>query len=121
MKVIQNDSTTFELHIDSAMYNTAVLHKCFYWYSDKFSIDIDRQKENTIVTLSNVPEDLVFEEVLVKIKKDLIDFKTRDIVATETSSIRALLTAKAFANSDEYDELPPGSVEDPAGFEVSDY
>lgn len=123
MYVDQIDSTTFELHLDGSVYNTVVLHKCFYWYSDKFSVDIDirKKKKNVIITISNFPEDLEFDHVLTSIKKDLIDFKTRDIIAKETASIRALLVAKAFANSEEYEEIPPGSVEDPVGFKVSEY
>ena len=121
MRVTKIDHTTFELRISNLLYNTAILHKCFYWYSDKFSIDITYQSEDFLISITNFPNNLEFDIVLSSIKKDLIDFKTRDIIANETANIRALLVAKAFAHEDEFDEMPPGSLEDPVGFKATDF
>jgi His-Xaa-Ser system protein HxsD len=55
--------------------------------------------------------------LISRVKRDLVDFRTRDIVARETQSIRELLVAKAFAPSDELDEPPLGSVADLGGVE----
>ena len=56
---------------------------------------------------------------LQKLERDLIDFNLRDIVTKETKNIRDLLTAKAFSNG-EFDELPPGELSDPVGFNVNE-
>jgi hypothetical protein len=59
------------------------------------------------------------EILLQKLERDLIDFNLRDIVTKETKNIRDLLTAKAFSNG-EFDELPPGELSDPVGFNVNE-
>lgn len=121
MVVNKIDNRNFELSINSLLYNESVIHKCFYWYCDKFSFDIKIQKDLFVVSITNFPEHLNFDEILIAIKKDLIDFKTRDIIANETANIRALLIAKAFAHSDEFDEAPPGLIDDPIGFKPSNF
>jgi hypothetical protein len=55
------------------------------------------------------------ENLLLKVERDLVDFNLRDIVTKETQNVRDLLIAKAFSNG-EFDELPPGEVSDPVGF-----
>jgi hypothetical protein len=54
---------------------------------------------------------------LQKLERDIIDFNLRDIVTKETQNIRDLLIAKAFSNG-EFDELPPGEITDPVGYNV---
>jgi hypothetical protein len=54
----------------------------------------------------------------LKLERDLVDFNLRDIVTKETQNVRDLLIAKAFSNG-EFDELPPGDVSDPVGFNVN--
>ena len=51
-------------------------------------------------------------------KRDLIDFKLRDIVTKETQTIRELITAKAFAYFD-LDDNPATEISDPVGFNPS--
>jgi His-Xaa-Ser system protein HxsD len=58
------------------------------------------------------------ENLLLKVERDLVDFNLRDIVTKETQNVRDLLIAKAFSNG-EFDELPPGEVSDPVGFNVN--
>jgi His-Xaa-Ser system protein HxsD len=55
------------------------------------------------------------ENLLQRLERDLVDFNLRDIVTKETQNVRDLLIAKAFSNG-EFDELPPGEVSDPVGF-----
>lgn len=116
MIVNKLNNRSIELTISSLLYNEAIIHKCFYWYSDQLTIDIKLKNDNFLVSIINFPEELNFEKILSSIKRDLIDFKTRDIIASETADIRALLIAKAFAHSDEFDEKPPGVLDDPLGF-----
>jgi His-Xaa-Ser system protein HxsD len=76
-----------------------------------------------MVTIKPMTDNLLpkeqLEELLQKLERDLIDFNLRDIVTKETKNIRDLLTAKAFSNG-EFDELPPGEISDPVGFNVNE-
>lgn len=119
MKVDFNeDKTTIILHIDKNIHNISVLHKCFYWYTNNFEIDIEEQGVHYTVSLSKIPELTDIQALIADIRKNLIDFNTRDIIAKETADIKALLIAKAFANEEDFDELPPGDLNDPLGFDV---
>jgi len=121
MKVEINNKNTVILHIDKQIYNITVLHKCFYWYTSKFEIDIEERDAYYVVTLSKIPDLLDTQTLISDIRKNLIDFKTRDLITKETADVKALLIAKAFANEEDFDELPPGDVNDPLGFNVYDF
>jgi His-Xaa-Ser system protein HxsD len=105
------------------IYNMDVLHKCFYWYAEDFSVDIAIENDNAAVVklfpkTHKLDADL-FHRIEDKIRTDLLDFKTRDIVTKETKNVRDLLIAKAFAHSDEFDAAPVGEISDPVGFDPS--
>jgi His-Xaa-Ser system protein HxsD len=70
--------------------------------------------EITIVT--NGVNDV--HKLISDIKKNLIDYKLRQIVADETRQVRELIIAKAFSYED---ETPPPTTEisDPVGFDAS--
>jgi len=105
--------------VEREIYNLDVLHKCFYWYGADFSIDISSKSETllsiTVLTKKNVGTQIDFVGLSEKIKRDVIDFKLRDIVTKETQNIRELLTAKAFAYYDQIED-PITDVSDPVGF-----
>lgn len=113
------NETTIELGIDSKLYSIEVVHKCFYWYAGVFSVEIKHELNTFYVTISKKESEWNIEKILHKIKSDLIDFKTREIINLETKNIREILTAKAFSNNHEFDQLPPGEINDPLGFDPS--
>lgn len=120
MKFTLLGSAGLTIDIPSKTYRPSVVFKCFYWYGKHFEVDITELGEHTHVTLTRKEGEMSAEYVTMlqqKVKQDLIDFRTRDIVTQETQSIRELLIAKAFSHSDELDELPPGEVSDPVGFQ----
>jgi His-Xaa-Ser system protein HxsD len=119
MIVSKIDEKTIELRFDPNLYSSEVLHKCFYWYAEQYSVTIQKDNQLFIVKIVSKINDPDFDLLIIKLKTDLIDFKTREIISLETKNIRDLLIAKAFANSDEFDEPPPGHVNDPLGFEPS--
>lgn len=121
MKVEISNKNTIILNIDNQVYNSTVLHKCFYWYTGKFEIDIEERGAYYIVTLSKIPDLMDTQTLIYDIRKNLIDFKTRDLITKETADVKALLIAKAFANEEDFDELPPGDLNDPLGFNVFDF
>ncbi len=106
-----------EIKVELSVYNLDVLHKCFYWYGENFSVEINVEEGDVgVVRLfpkGNSPETDDKEVLTDKVRNDLIDFKTRDIVTKETKNIRDLLAAKAFAHSDKFDEQPPGNMNHP--------
>lgn len=106
-----------ELLIDSAIYCEEVIYKCFYWYTNNFNVEIEKVHDGTYkIVLTAKIEKISIEEVLTKIKKDLIDFKLRQIVFLETKNIREIIIAKAFAYYDvEFEPLT--EVSDPVGFD----
>ncbi len=108
---------------DASLYSKDSIFKCLYWYGDKYHTNVSFANSNTYrvsvkpvstTTLSQQEQ----ENLLMKLERDLVDFNLRDIVTKETQNVRDLLIAKAFSNG-EFDELPPGNVSDPVGFNVN--
>jgi His-Xaa-Ser system protein HxsD len=105
---------------DTSLYSKDSIFKCLYWYGDKFHTNVSFADSNTYrVSIKPVSTNQLSqqeqENLLLKLERDLVDFNLRDIVTKETQNVRDLLIAKAFSNG-EFDELPPGDVSDPVGF-----
>lgn len=114
---VTNNQYTFIL--DKELYNSDVLHQCFYWYTGDFEVEItSHDQSNYCVSLISTGETAPDLQILTaKIKRDLIDFKLRQIVTKETQTIRDLIVAKAFANYEtDSEEEPAGEISDPVGF-----
>lgn len=122
MKQIIYNKGILEFRLDQSHYSEGVVYKCFYWYLSKFHVSILSDPNNYIVRISSTKKDeFDEEELIVRIKNDLIDFKLREIVNQETHNIRELITAKAFAqydfNINEENSFP---ISDPVGFDPKD-
>lgn len=109
------------LNIDISIYSIEIIHKCFYWYTGDFEVDISTHDSNqcqvTLVSKAETAPD--FFILIDRIKQNLIDFKLREIVHKETKTVRELIIAKAFANYEIDVELSKGEVSDPVGFNPS--
>jgi His-Xaa-Ser system protein HxsD len=108
---------------DVSLYSKDSIFKCIYWYGDKFHTNVSFLDSNTYrVSIKPISSNQLsqhdLENLLLKLQRDLVDFNLRDIVTKETQNVRDLLIAKAFSNG-EFDELPPGDVSDPVGFNVN--
>ena len=122
----QNEVKDSEIIVfaDLNIFSKDSIFKCLYWYSGKYHTNISSIKDN-ILKISIKPVSAIQpslqegEELLLKLERDLIDFNLRDIVTKETKNIRDLLIAKAFSNG-EFDELPPGDISDPVGFNINE-
>ena len=110
------------ISVPSKIYSLEVLQKCFYWYGNEYIVDIDKENNARFIvqleSKSSRLDQLNKKELIAKIKNDINDHKTRDIVTKETQNIRDLLIAKAFSSTDEFDEDPPGEITDPVGFKL---
>ncbi len=107
---------------DTSLYSKDSIFKCLYWYGDKFHTNLSFADNKTykvsIKPISTTQlNEIELEKLLLKLERDLVDFNLRDIVTKETQNIRDLLIAKAFSNG-EFDELPPGEISDPVGFNI---
>jgi His-Xaa-Ser system protein HxsD len=110
--------------VDISIYSKDSIFKCLYWYSDKFHVNVSHASENILrISVKQISTELLSmqekEDILIKLERDLIDYNLRDIVTKETKNIRDLLVAKAFSNG-EFDELPPGEISDPVGFNINE-
>ncbi len=116
-KIKDNEIIVFA---DTSLYSKDSIFKCLYWYGDKFHANLSFADSNTYrvsvkpISTTQLSSDEL-ENLLLKLERDLVDFNLRDIVTKETQNVRDLLIAKAFSNG-EFDELPPGEVSDPVGF-----
>jgi His-Xaa-Ser system protein HxsD len=108
------------LTIDGRLYNESILYKCFYWYTREFAVNIKLENETdyniSLQPVTKRESSYNWEEVIEKIKRDLIDFRLRDIIAKETQTIKELIIAKAFAYYDTQDPLI-SDVSDRVGFD----
>lgn len=120
MIVKKLSDNSIQVTINSNLYHSEIIHKCLYWYSNKFNINIELIGDHFEITMVSISQDLNIKDIEADLRRDLIDFKTRDIISKETSNIREMLIAKAFANDDEFDEQPPGDISDPVGFNPYD-
>jgi His-Xaa-Ser system protein HxsD len=110
---------------ETSLYSKDSVFKCLYWYGDKYHTNVSLADSNTYkISLKPMSDNPLSgeqaEKLLQKLERDLVDFNLRDIVTKETKNIRDLLTAKAFSNG-EFDELPPGELSDPVGFNVNEF
>jgi len=80
-----------ELKFSSEAYAKKAILDCIYWLSDKYSIKLDVEESNFVITCSNSDEN--FEVVFLR---QLNDFNLRYTIANKTSEIKNLVIAKAF-------------------------
>jgi His-Xaa-Ser system protein HxsD len=107
-----------EVLIDAAEYSRTVIHKCFYWYTRDFNVEITSASSaqwRIMLTAKELEAKQPWEQLPARINNDLLDFSLREIVAEETRTIRELLVAKAFANYDTQAVLE-SDISDPVGF-----
>lgn len=102
---------------EADIYNEDVIHKCFYWYTKDYNVEISRYSRSLFsIRLQSLSGTIDSEQLTSQVKRDLIDFKLRDVVTKETKSIRELIVAKAFAYYGLNDD-PITEISDPVGFD----
>lgn len=127
MKVLDRAGGRLIVEIDTSLYAEEAVFKCFYWYGSRFDVELSRPalNETTIHVhlrpLEREPSSEEWAGLEVKIRRDLLDFQTRHIVARETGAIRELIAAKAFSRIDPYPISPMGVNPDPPGVDATDF
>lgn len=116
LQVMDNRLTAI---VDLDVYPEPVLFKCLYWYTNNYEVEITKvstvQLKCTIAP-KEASATTDWDYVISRLRRDLVDFKLRQIVSDETKTIRELLIAKAFAYYDQED-MPASGVTDPVGFD----
>lgn len=119
---IVDKSITYKL--DSSLFSKESVFKCLYWYTNQFIIDVSHNKDlgefQVKLELKHTDLNIDLNKVALKLNQDFIDYNLRDIVTKETSNIRDLIVAKAFSNG-EFDENPPGELNDPIGYRFNEF
>lgn len=95
-----------KIYLDTRLFSREGIFKCIYWYATSYIFEVELEREYFKIILR--PKSGVWlseEETLYKkIKQDLFDFQLREIITKQTTNIRDLLIAKAFANG-AFDEI----------------
>ncbi|MEA5006919.1 MAG: His-Xaa-Ser system protein HxsD [Rikenellaceae bacterium] len=107
IKALAKSENSFLYIIDVSIFSESVITKVLYWYSEFFVIYWNRNKSTHEITLELKPNKshfYTFESVTQKFNQDLIDFKNRDLIISETKDIRNILYVKAFANNDDFED-----------------
>lgn len=118
MQVSRVNELTVEVLIDEKLYDLGVINKTFYWYLKEYKVSIESENTGIRVQLQKLNGSISNSEIEIlsaQIPKDLLDFQVRKLITQETKNVRDLLIAKAFSESDEFDELPPGNLKDTVG------
>ncbi len=106
-----------EVVVSNEQYSEATLHKCFYWYTRDYRVEIARldEEQSSIFLTPKDAGPIDFTGLQSQVHNDLLDFRLRELIAEETRTVRELLLAKAFAH---YAPQQPfeASISDPVGF-----
>lgn len=89
------------ISVDEGVFSEAVVLKALYWLSGRYVVEIRRDKSNQslqvgITSPSGAWTVDAAQAVEARLRRDLIDFRTREIIEMETRTVRELLVAKAF-------------------------
>jgi len=128
--MVSNDDSSNEvgsdgvcLNLNARQFSREAVVRASYWLSKELHIDIPPCESDEVIqvilrarsevpTLDN-PRPKSLEDLVVEFKDSLIDAELRVQVLRETSAVRELLLAKAFAEAGVLEDGPPGSFDDP--------
>lgn len=86
---MKEDVITFDVDV----FSLDTVKRALYRFSDKCSFDI--QMKDKIITVTFQSQD----DLITKIKNEVLDQDLRDTLSKETANIRTLILANAFSNS----------------------
>ena len=86
---MKEDVITFDVDV----FSLDTVKRALYRFSDKCSFDI--QMKDKIITVTFQSQD----DLITKIKNEVLDQDLRDTLSKETANIRTLILANAFSNT----------------------
>ena len=120
--VQQSEERRVTLTIDSRQISREAVLKSAYWFSKSLYIELppaSTETDSFQVVLTQKPPTIEapavrpLEELIAEFQNSLIDSELRVRVQNETSAIRELILAKAFAEAGVLEDQPLGSFDDP--------
>jgi His-Xaa-Ser system protein HxsD len=114
VEAISRSGREITLLVDDAIYGrTAVLKTC-YWFTDRCFIFIYRHDEQHLaIRLAAKSNSQDLEPITGEFENALLDHQLRFEIARETTTLRDLIVAKAFAEGDVLEDAPVGDDRDP--------
>jgi His-Xaa-Ser system protein HxsD len=120
---MSGSEASLTLTLDSRQFSREAALKAAYWFSKDLYIDFPPSATEHLFevvlrakyptpTLDN-PAPNTLDELASEFRNALIDSELRIQVQRETSGVRELLLAKAFAEAGVLESSPPGSFSDP--------
>lgn len=107
--ILTDRNSQIVLSIDTSIYDNWVIDKVLYWLTADYIITRRNSPETNIqvisLSLKKGHQQVDYNTIRERLSNDFIDYKNRQTIAVETSNIRDLLFAKAFANSDDFVEF----------------
>jgi His-Xaa-Ser system protein HxsD len=111
------------LVLESCQFSRDAALRAAYWFSKDLYIEFPPSeneskysvilKAKTNLPMLDGPKPTSLEELSSEFQNSLVDFELRVRVQKETTAVRELLLAKAFAEAGVLEDDPPGSYYDP--------
>lgn len=111
------------LTLDSRQISRDAALRASYWFTKDLDIEFPASPsaDSFVIILRarcpsptlQVPRPIPFKQLVAEFQNALIDAELRVRVQQETSAVRELILAKAFAESGVLEDPPPGSFNDP--------
>jgi His-Xaa-Ser system protein HxsD len=113
--------TTAKFPVSKNVFSKAAVLRACYWFSRDLWCRVDDEAEELWITVGvrvtsptlEHPKVKKIDDWLPDIFNSLVDAQLRVEIQGETSGIRELIIAKAFAESGVLEDLPPGTFRDP--------
>jgi His-Xaa-Ser system protein HxsD len=99
--------------VDETIYTRGAILRALHWYSDQFTISTSTEPDATVITMRPKKMNADFQQLASEFEGKLLDAQLRIEIREETSRIRELIVAKAFAEGDLLDDAPIGDWRDP--------
>jgi His-Xaa-Ser system protein HxsD len=98
---VTEHSRWHEVTVDGRVFPLDVILKATYWLTGRYEVDLRQDDAASCVTvrvaaLGDPLSPEAARDVETRLRRDLIDFRTRALIEQETHTLRELLVAKAF-------------------------
>jgi His-Xaa-Ser system protein HxsD len=101
--------------VDKTVYSREALLRACYWFTDRCYLSISPDGPNSLsVRIRGKPDGPELSAVAGEFENALLDAQLRVEIGCETTKIRELIVAKAFAEGDVLEDPPMGEWHGPA-------
>jgi len=102
------------LLVDEEVYSREAVLRACYWFTDRCYLFVSRPSpQRLLVSIRAKPGGPSLDAVGGDFQNALLDHQVRQDIARETSRLRELIVAKAFAEGNLLDDAPVGDDRDP--------